>query len=453
MAVTQVDILYPSTIDGYQLAAKVCYPTGGTNLPVVAIMHGFGQDVADFDQAAYNRFAEGTYFDLVSVTGTFQNNETVTGGTSGATATINRVVNSSTMKRITCASVVGTFVDGESITGATSGATATIDVLYQTSCFAVFVEMRGRGLSEGAHDVSGREIYDIVDAVNYCFSAYNAQTDSSQAHIVGYSGGGGNVFAAITKFPDFWNSAASFFGISDYGYDPTNGWFWTAPNDGYREQLTAWIPGTPLDAINRYHARASVLAIANYSGGYIRMHHDLNDTITPVVLSRNVRDAFDDASLSNYDYLETDGSSNPKWLHALPTTGQQIVLAEPDFMADISAKSHSAWTVATSGTLKIPGYVVTKRFAVFLGSGGTGDFGEVVYNTSTRVFTITFDTSGTRWHLYLYGQSFGATVSVTVNSVSYDAVIDADGVGHYTNTPPPVKAAFRLINRLRPGVR
>ncbi len=55
-----------------------------------------------------------------TVTGTFELNETITGGTSGATATIVATV----LTSIDYLPISGTFVSGETITGGTSGATA-----------------------------------------------------------------------------------------------------------------------------------------------------------------------------------------------------------------------------------------------------------------------------------------------------------------------------------------
>ena len=66
--------------------------------------------------------------DLSSISGTFQVGETITGGTSGATATVQYFWNS-TRKFVSLSGVSGTFQVGETITGGTSGATATVDAL------------------------------------------------------------------------------------------------------------------------------------------------------------------------------------------------------------------------------------------------------------------------------------------------------------------------------------
>lgn len=61
---------------------------------------------------------------LTSITGTFAVDETITGGSSGATATVNSVAGFV----ITFTGLVGTFTGGETVTGGTSGAHGTLSV-------------------------------------------------------------------------------------------------------------------------------------------------------------------------------------------------------------------------------------------------------------------------------------------------------------------------------------
>jgi hypothetical protein len=97
------------------------------------------QGAAGLDQAVlakvggYNGFnwcrTEGDWNNRVlnvsSVAGTFQEGETVTGGTSGATG----VILAFTATEICVGEIVGTFSAAETITGGTSAATATVDVV------------------------------------------------------------------------------------------------------------------------------------------------------------------------------------------------------------------------------------------------------------------------------------------------------------------------------------
>lgn len=70
-----------------------------------------------------NKFVGHYYLDLSDISGTFQVGETVTGGTSNATAVVVAVMPT----RLYVKSVSGTFQQGETVTGGTSNATADVD--------------------------------------------------------------------------------------------------------------------------------------------------------------------------------------------------------------------------------------------------------------------------------------------------------------------------------------
>lgn len=84
---------------------------------------GFGY----FLKAVFGAVTSGRYFAISGVTGTFQVGETITGGTSSATATVLAI--SEEGDYLIMGSPTGTFTAaGEAITGGTSGATATLGV-------------------------------------------------------------------------------------------------------------------------------------------------------------------------------------------------------------------------------------------------------------------------------------------------------------------------------------
>lgn len=72
----------------------------------------------------YNVKPNNAAIKYITASGPFALGETITGGTSGATATIS-AFNATT--GFTLSDVVGTFVDGETVTGGTSTETAVID--------------------------------------------------------------------------------------------------------------------------------------------------------------------------------------------------------------------------------------------------------------------------------------------------------------------------------------
>ena len=99
-----------------------------------------------------------------------------------------------------------------------------VDRFAQLGFFVAAPGMRGRGGAQGARDASGREIYDILDAVNYVKANF-ADRISDKIICWGSSGGGGNAMACACKLPDTFSCIISNSGMSDYGYDATYGWY------------------------------------------------------------------------------------------------------------------------------------------------------------------------------------------------------------------------------------
>ncbi len=101
-------------------------PTGGwdTNTLLLASTAGIAVNDIAFDQIQTDVITAPNIINYSGLVGTFQLNETITGGTSGATAIVIADDGSSQL-RITA--IAGSFTIGETITGGTSGATATID--------------------------------------------------------------------------------------------------------------------------------------------------------------------------------------------------------------------------------------------------------------------------------------------------------------------------------------
>src|SRR5688572_22528395 len=184
-------------------------------------------------------------------------------------------------------------------TSASSFTQAIRERFARHGVFALFVEMRGRGGSGGTPDASGREIDDIVAAVEHVKQFYANWVDPSQVHIVGYSGGGGNALAAAAKFPDYFNSVTSFFGIRDYGHNSETGWYQASADEVQRALLEAWIGGSPEAVPDRYHARYSLGAIMNYRG-HLWLFHDQSDINVPATQSLLVADVLSSAEASNY---------------------------------------------------------------------------------------------------------------------------------------------------------
>lgn len=267
----------------------------------------------------------------------------------------------------------------------------TLARLAALKLFVVSVGMRGRNGADGSRDASGREIYDLYDALTQIRADFPTIAHASNAAIVGYSGGGGNALAAAGKFPDAFTVVVSYFGMSDYGRDGVDGWYYNSPGD-YPAEIAASVGDTPINVPDAYYARDAVTAIDNFNGGYLYMYHDTADTIVPVAHSTRVKSALDSASLTNYSYNESEAGDPVRWTHKYPADNADLKTAESTWGTAI--RSHSAWTVNASGTVTVIGYIVTKRFSVWLGStteygGGLDEVATVEYDTETGQYTVT----------------------------------------------------------------
>jgi pimeloyl-ACP methyl ester carboxylesterase len=148
--------------------------------------------------------------------------------------------------------------------------------------FAIKTYKRGYGGSAGISDDSGREIHDFYDAVEYVKTHYPQYVDATNIHVVGYSGGGGNAFGLMTKFPDYFRTAQVFVGMSDYGHDDTYGWWNNGALLSYRPIMESRIGGAPTVAVNNYYARAHYLAAINNFFTRIQLFYDVDETVVPV---------------------------------------------------------------------------------------------------------------------------------------------------------------------------
>ena len=270
---------------------------------------------------------------------------------------------------------------------------ANAQYLRDKGFFAVSVAMRQRDGSDGIRDSGGLEIYDIYDAVEAVKEDYCGLVNPDIVYITGYSGGGGNTMAALCKFPDTFNAGAAFFGMSDYGYDKTNGWYFNGAGTSRQPQLRTDI-GDPASGsasvTDRYHARASNLASANNPYTEIHLFVNADETICPPV---NVTTYFSNAvsreayagEFSNitvhigqaglYQDFNTNGLNEANelqsWPHSAPSANQQAA-AETWFMARLLAGKIPRRALNASDSLFVAGFVKTARFECRVGDGQQG---------------------------------------------------------------------------------
>ena len=170
--------------------------------------------------------------------------------------------------------------------------------------------------SAGEPDDGAMEIHDIYDAVVNCHEEFDGQLDMNNIHAMGLSGGGGSVFSTVTKFPEFLNTAASFYGIADYGYwyyysNPTN-------RAGFQEMMRQNIGGTPDDRPERYMARNSLLGAGNNPHTDIHLYWDETERQCPNYFNLKFHHNAVVHGLNNVSLHETLVTEPGRALHVYP---------------------------------------------------------------------------------------------------------------------------------------
>lgn len=265
--------------------------------------------------------------------------------------------------------------------------------LRDAGFFVISVALRGRQGGEGVRDNGGVEIFDIYDAVEHVKKQYPTLVNPTNVSITGYSGGGGNAMSAVTKFPDYFRAASSFFGMSDYGFDTTNGWYQKGSSAGHRTILNA-SPGNPgtggaagVAIRDRYMARASNLASVNNAYTETHLFVNNNEETCPPVNSTSFRQNAIDSLLNAKSYENmtvhigqtgtyhdfngnstNDANEQQYWPHQAPTANQQAA-AEQWYLSRLLAGSIAEPTLDPTGAMVVTGYVKTRPFTIWLGTG------------------------------------------------------------------------------------
>ena len=240
----------------------------------------------------------------------------------------------------------------------------------------VQVDMRGRKYSTGKPDCNGWELYDFYDAYLFLVTHYQKYiSDPLQVYYVGGSGGGGNGFAIIGKFPDLFCSASIAYGISDYAL-----WFEQDVIGEFRDEMIPWIGCTPEQNSEAYRSRSGITTVKNIiTPAYIV--HGETDIRVPVVHSHNfVEKAKKNRKKVHYLELENVGDRN----HLGKITPEQE--AQKKEFEETALKYHPAPQLTSKGTLVVAGYVVTRYFSVWMDS--IDSVGKIKYNLKKREVTF-----------------------------------------------------------------
>ena len=238
--------------------------------------------------------------------------------------------------------------------------------LARRGLFCVAPDMRGHGTSAGEHDCGAHQICDIVDALGHAVFRCRHEIDRKRVNAVGYSGGGGNVLSLATKFPELLSAGASFFGISDYEI-----WYRTLGRPDCNQTMERALGGTPEQVPERYAARSSLHAAGNIRCASLQLFWDTEETACPPLLNKWFVDAAQRAGGDNVHACISKPGDKSRWHHGYRTDHAELADADEMFAPAFLATARTQG-LPDQGTLDVCGYVVTSRFAVWLGDGKAG---------------------------------------------------------------------------------
>jgi pimeloyl-ACP methyl ester carboxylesterase len=226
---------------------------------------------------------------------------------------------------------------------------------------AVAPDMRGRGSSAGKWDCGGLDVHDILDAVMETVRKYPQEIDARNLNIVGYSGGGGNAIACAVRFPDLFRTCISFFGISDYGW-----WHRSKGGGADRNATMEKVLGGAPDAVPEVYEARNATAAAGNALAKLHFFWDAEETICPPQMTRDFLDSYRKAGRSEAsDHVSKPGDTK-RWRHGYRAGNADLGAADEIFLKDVLAPKAAPPELPKTGKLVVNGYLVTRRFAVWV---------------------------------------------------------------------------------------
>ena len=285
---------------------------------------------------------------------------------------------------------------------------------------AVAPDLRGREESAGQRDDGGAEVMDIYDAVQAVLRTLQGEADPQNVNIIGWSGGGGNVFSAVTRMPDLFSHAAAFYGVTDYGH-----WAETT----FKGVVQPNVGGEPAEVPDRYTARNSLLGVHNNAYTRFQFFWDEKETICPAWMDREYRRLAQDLGYDNITAHESLSSGPFRWLHegmdkASAAEAERLTL--PLFLG----KAAPTPQIRPRGTFMVLGYLLTKRFHVLFGHGNdaAADLDYELADSAYRFrFTRRSSDPDVRGWLRITDREAQAVTGVTQDGAEHPWMPDADG--------------------------
>ena len=116
------------------------------------------------------------------------------------------------------------------------------------------------------------------------------------------------------------------------------------------------------------------------------MYHSPTDSLVDVISSDNLKTSFDDNSKTNYEL-----NRSTDYAHGYPEDNANLIPPESDINTKIL--SQEIWAVSDSGNIYVKGFVVTKKFSIWLGNGTVLEDGQnrsatIVYDTLNDSYTV-----------------------------------------------------------------
>jgi len=276
----------------------------------------------------------------------------------------------------------------------------------QNGFFCVSVGMRGRNSASGSRDAGGREVQDVIDAIEYIRATYpTIVSPTSLAVIDAGSGGGGDAEMLMVKRPDYFAVVVAKFGISDYGYRKVTGWYdfgQLALSPTSKSYLDTDV-GVRSTASDPYLARMASYSIAKHLsfGGFLQLFHDTADTSVSVEASRQVVKQLQAQGLgvTNYNYRESTVGDTTRWLHGHPSDHLPEHIAM-EWITARRCREAANWSMPSKATITVQGSYASKgqNFEIWLGStpnprtngtGGRTRIADVEYDTVAGTFKVT----------------------------------------------------------------
>lgn len=229
----------------------------------------------------------------------------------------------------------------------------------KTDHLLVEVDMRGRAFSEGKPDCNGRELLDVVDAVEYVKREYRSYIASPErVYFEGGSGGGGNAFAIAGKLPDYFMHITALSGMSDYEV-----WYKNDAVGEFRDEMDVWVGD--IRNTDAYTARSGIKLIRNLCAPISIVHGEKDIRVPCWHSDAYVEAAREHGKEALVSYLRLKGVGGQGHY-------ENITPAQSDEMRDFIRNTRLTHTEPVSipekGEMVVGGYLITKRFSVFLES-------------------------------------------------------------------------------------